>query len=365
MKNNIKVLHYGLTQNQGGLENVVLSWFNNKPDNIQFDFVNDCVEPLAYQDYYEKKGCKIHYVTHRYKNPIKHYNELKRIIEEGPYDYIHCHTMTMIEAEPAIIATKSKNCRAIYHCHSMYKGLDFPLKEKLLQSITKVMLIGQDYLKTACSKDAGTFMFNDSKFTVIENGIDFDKFKYINKNRKIIRDKLKIDDDCFVVGHVGHICPEKNYPFILSSFIKLVEVHENCKLLLIGNMINDVGITNEISRLDLIDKVFLTGVINNVNEYYSAMDAFYLPSINEGFPLVLVEAQTSGLQCITSKAITKDAKISDNIVFIDFDDETAVRELLKAKEKCINRKKVLINQDFDIKNSSKKMFDFYMKNLKN
>ena len=58
----IRVLHYGLSDNCGGIENVVFSWFKHKPDNVIFDFVNDDKAPLAYQDDFIKGGSTIHYM---------------------------------------------------------------------------------------------------------------------------------------------------------------------------------------------------------------------------------------------------------------------------------------------------------------
>ena len=50
----IKVLHYGLSDNKGGIENVIHSWFENKPEDVIFDFVNDSDSPIAYEE--EFKG---------------------------------------------------------------------------------------------------------------------------------------------------------------------------------------------------------------------------------------------------------------------------------------------------------------------
>ncbi len=76
----IKVLHYGLSDNKGGIENVVHSWFENKPENVIFDFVNDSDNPIAYEDEFIKGGSKIYHVENRYKHPFKRFNSFKENI---------------------------------------------------------------------------------------------------------------------------------------------------------------------------------------------------------------------------------------------------------------------------------------------
>ena len=93
------------------------------------------------------------------------------------------------------------------------------------------------------------------------------------------------------------------------------------------------------------------------------MDEFYLPSINEGFPLVLVEAQANGLNCVISDSITKDAILSDNVFVTDFDIDNGIEKLKEASKPNANRNTIMVDAKYDVINSSKKLFDYYKNNI--
>lgn len=363
MNKKIRVLHYGLSNNRGGIEKVVLSWLNNKPKNINFDFAFEGDEKVMYQSELNNANskCNVYSITNRYSNPIKYYNDLYNLIVNNNYDYVHYHVMTMNDPIPAIIANKINGCQIIFHCHSMYEGHSFPFKEKILQVICKILLLNKDYFKLACSNDSGRFMFKND-YQVIENGIDTSLYKYSLTMRNRIRKQLGIEKSKKVIGHIGHSCFEKNYPFIISTFSKLSKNNDDYVLLLIGNMNKDKEIINMVKEYGIENKTIFTGLVENAKDYYSAMDLFYLPSINEGFPVVLVEAQVNGLPCIVSEAITKDAKLSDNVIFIDLNEDKAINTIKEQINKK-HKRTITIDKRYDEKNSSAKVFKFYYDNL--
>lgn len=359
----IKVLHYGFSENKGGIESVVMSWLRNKPDNFQFDFLNDTGTTLAYEGEIKTAGGIIHNVTHRYKNPIKKIIELKKIVNEGNYDFVHINTMTLNEGSLIVLANKANNCVPIVHCHTIHNEA-YPFKERLLQLETKTMLIGQKYLKLACSIEAGKYMFGENNFTVIENGINLDRFKYDDKAREEIRKKYNIKKEEKIIGHIGHVCVEKNYPFLFPSIAELIKREDNYKLMLIGNICNGESIKKLIEENNLSKKVINVGLVEDTSKYYSAMDVLYLPSLNEGLPLVTIEAQATGLPCVISKNVTRETKISDIVEYTDLDINKSVDNLIMMSNLKVDRNKIKIDDKFDIKKSSKKLFDFYLDNIK-
>lgn len=360
MNKRVKILQIGLSYNPGGIENIVYSWFINKPENFIFDFINDDQKKLAYEDYFRNSGCEIFYVTHRYKNIVRYIKELYDVVKNGNYDYIHCHVMNVDNPWPIIIA-KQLNIKIILHCHSLYSGC-IPIKEKILLFETKLLTSKNDYLKLSCSKDSGLNMFKNNKFSIIKNGINFESFKYKEENRKKIRKLYSIDDNDILIGHVGRSSYEKNYPFILSSFSKLMNKNEKYKLMLIGNMNEDNQILKIIDDLGIRNNVILTGKINKTEEYYAAMDLYYMPSINEGISVSIIEAQASGLKCIISDSISKEVDISNQVIFIPLDEEIAIKTIEKQNIEC-NRMNVELNKEYDEINSTKSVFKYYLDNL--
>ena len=361
----IRVLQYGLSDNSGGIENMSLLWFDNIEKDVVFDFVKDFDGKIFQEDYYIENGSKVFKITDRYKNPIKHFLELKSLIESGNYDYFHYNVMTLIEAGPAIICNSNKKCSCIYHCRSMYNNYKFPLKEILLQEITRIQLMGINYLRLACSREAGESMFGKNNFKVINNGTVYDRFRFNPKNRSEVRKQYGIKEDELVIGHVGNGKEEKNYPFIIESFSKAAKMNDRIKLMLIGNVDNDPNIRNSIKNYNIEDRVIITGVIPSAATYYSAMDLFFFPSLSEGFGNCMVEAQVSGLYCVASTAITEDVQITGNIIFIGLDDsENAANIILDKLNQKINREEIIPDEKYSIKHSAKMLHDFYESNLK-
>ena len=131
--------------------------------------------------------------------------------------------------------------------------------------------------------------------------------------------KLGLTDDTILLGNVGRFSEQKNHKFLISVFEELSKLNPSVRLILIGKGELYQDICNQISDANLQDKVIMPGVSDEVNELYSAMDLFVMTSSFEGLPLVGVEAQTSGLTCVFSDAITKELQITDKTTFMSLD----------------------------------------------
>jgi glycosyltransferase involved in cell wall biosynthesis len=359
MQRTIRVLHVGLSSNTGGIETVVHSWFCNKPDYVQFDFINVEKKPLAYEDEFLKQG-KIYNIPARRDNPYMMRRRLREIIEEGQYDYMHHHVMSLSWMDPAEIAFRNGRTIPVLHGHCIVDK-HISRKYRLLHKIGERQLCGIKCEKLACCNEAGESMFYKQPYEVIENGIETDKFSYSDTKRNAIRTKYKISDDEFVIGHVGRPGAQKNYPFILKTFSLLRKKNRNVKLLLIGNINNDPDIQNLIGLYRLKESVILTGKVQDTSKYYSAMDIFFFPSLYEGLSVALVEAQASGLRCVAGKNISGESDVSGLVTFIDIDDAQKAADVLTQflEQPRYDRTVCKIPSSYDIKESSKKIFRFY------
>lgn len=362
----IRVLQVGLHTNRGGIETVVYSWWKNMPrDEVVFDFLNVWNKPIAYQKEFESGGAKIIYKSLRKNNPKKSYEELKKIIINGNYNFVHCHAMSLSEPEPVKIANAFSNARAIVHSHAEVKRENMNLKSYLLHLYGKATLKKYDYLKIACGTKAGSTMFGTNDFTIIENGVDRNKFKYSSKNRFEIRKAYNIEKDEFIIGHVGRPGTPKNYPFLVKTFSEFIKIC-NAKLLLIGNVENNKDVQNLINNYNVRNYVIFTGIVTDVYKYYSAMDVFFFPSIYEGLSVSLIEAQSTGLPCIVSENVDRESAVSDILTFIDINEtDNALKELKKCyKNKSVDRSRVRFDEAYNVERTSFKMLEYYRKNIK-
>jgi glycosyltransferase EpsF len=100
-----------------------------------------------------------------------------------------------------------------------------------------------------------------------------------------------------VLGFIGRLNEEKNPIFALKIVKEIVKINPSIRYIMIGDGPLRNKVRKMVDKLSLHDNVSLLGNQRNVNEHMSVMDALIMPSISEGLPCVLVEAQTSGLKC--------------------------------------------------------------------
>lgn len=362
----IRVLHIGMSPNYGGIESFVINMHRNINESIKFDFINIYNEKIAYQDEHVKLGSNIIEMTSRRKNPIKSNKELNKIISDGKYDYVHFHCMNYCWPNPIIVPQKYENTQVIVHSHLAGFDKNTPKKEKILHQIGKFRIKSTKFLRVACGEDAGNWLFKNQQFEIIENGINIKEYRFNETYRNNNRKKYGINDDDILIGHVGNFSYQKNYEYLIDVFYELYKINKKYKLMLIGDKNKSTEVLKKINEYKLKDNVIFTGIIRNVNECYSAMDLFLFPSHYEGLSIAMIEAQVSGLQCFCSNKLDKNTDIGGYVEFINIDDiaiDTA-KKINKMYDKKIDRKSVVVPNNFSCEFSAKKLEKFYYKNLK-
>ena len=161
------------------------------------------------------------------------------------------------------------------------------------------------------------------------------KFAYNEEWRKAIRFKLKISNETLVIGHVGRFTDVKNQSFLVDVFKEVQKIEEDSKLIFIGIGEQYETIHQKVRNFELQDNVIFAGQQNNVNEWMQSFDIFVMPSLYEGLPFVLVEAQAAGLPCVVSDSVNKDACILDTFCFKSLNDSPSDWADL-ILEKCHN-----------------------------
>ena len=162
---------------------------------------------------------------------------------------------------------------------------------------------------------------------------DTEKYKFDASYRREIRTEFGINEDTIVIGHVGVFTENKNQKFLLNLIRRLKDKGQrDCKLLLIGHGSLMEEVKRESEELKLKNDVIFLGNRNDVNRIMMAMDIFCLPSLYEGFPIVSVEAQASGLPTLLSSNISPEVGITDLVKLFPLDDPSVwLRELENTK----------------------------------
>ncbi len=213
--------------------------------------------------------------------------------------------------------------------------------------------------KFACSQLAGLSVYGKKSFKVINNAINYDKYKFNKNYRDTIRIRLGIEEKNKIIGFVGRFTPQKNIYF----FIDLIKKIDNTyKVLMIGNGYQKQDFLNKVKAENLEDRFIFVEETSYINEYYSTFDFFLLPSLFEGLPVVSVEAQANGLPCMLSNTISNECKISNNTIYLDKDD---IKEWISNLKKMSRNSKLKLNDEFNINVQATKFEEILYSILKN
>lgn len=366
----IRVLHVFSCLNRGGAETMIMNLYRNiDRTKVQFDFIEHTSEPCDYDDEVKELGGKI-YRFPRYtgKNHFKYKNAWNEFFQEhSEYKIIHGH----IRSTAAIYLkiAKKYGLITIAHSHNTSSGTGFQaIVKNILQYPIRYIA---DYF-FACSKSAGEWLFgekicNSDNFFILKNAIDTKKFIFNEDIRAKKRRELQIEDK-LVVGHVGRFHTPKNHNFIIKIFYEIQKQVPNAVLLLIGDGELRPKVEKQIEVLGIKDKVILTGVVPNVNDYMQAMDVFVFPSLFEGLPVALVEAQASGLPCVVSDVITREVAITPYIKYVSLNlspEEWAKEVLISSRGiqryKCAE---MIVKAGFDVVQVANDLCSWYIEKYK-
>ena len=302
----------------GGVEAVIMNYYRHIDRNkIQFDFVCDEDSTNIPYDEIKKLGGRVILVPPYQKLP-KYIKELKKIFKENNYRIVHSNINTL-SVFPLYAAKKAGVPVRIAHSHSTSNKKEW--KKTLVKNILRPFSkkYATDYF--ACSELAGRWLFgnkafDEGKVTIINNAIDLDKFRYDEKTRNKKRKELNIKQPTLVVGHIGRFVAQKNHTFLIDIFNELHKKNEDSVLILVGQGPKVDEIKEKVNLLNLANSVKFLGQRDDANELYQVFDAFLLPSLYEGLPVVGVEAQASGNLCFLSDDMTKETKVLASTAFM-------------------------------------------------
>ena len=371
-----RILHTGMTTNYGGVESVVMNWYRHiNREKIQFDFLVSHKSPLiAYEDEIKKMGGRIYRSYYgRKEKPFTAHKYIEEIFLNDPNIMgVHMNLNTLEYITPLLEAEKRGLPVKIAHSHNTGNlNREQHLETRIMQVLNKQVLKSRKFVKMGCSKYACEYMFgNNNEGIVIHNAIEVGKFKYNDKKRKYLRGKYKISEKTTVIGFIGRLQYQKNPEFLLKVF---QEYHNKMDtqsvLIVVGTGPLEDKCKELAHTLHLEDKIIFVGMINETSDYYSMFDVLMLPSLFEGLPVVLVEAQTSNLPCLISSNIREDVMITSLIERSNLDDpleewalhlQKMIRKYTIYDRKRDTSIKEIFSAGYEINQEVKKLENIYM-----
>lgn len=316
----MKILYIVASLNSGGVSKLLYDYCSRMNDDFKFDFViTDPNEGVLEKQFIELGG-RIYRIPQFRQSVIGHNRQLKKIIKNGQYDIVHdnCDYRAYFSM---LYAKKYRVNVRIAHTHrtslpSSKIGqivANFFIK-KIKKEATDLFACG----KLAGIKMWGKDVWNRGQIHVMTNAIDCSRYQFSLEKKYRIKKELGLNDS-YVIGNVGRLVPPKNHSFILDLFSQVKNELNGAKLLLIGDgeLFNDIK--KMIEERELTNDVLMLGQREDIPMLLNAMDVFVLPSLYEGLPIVLVEAQANGLPALVSNLVTDEVKYSDMIQYLAID----------------------------------------------
>jgi glycosyltransferase involved in cell wall biosynthesis len=375
----IRVLHVLTAMGRGGAETMVMNYYRaTDKTKVQFDFLLHRNEKGAYEDEITEMGGKIYRMPALGpKNYFDYVKKLNLFFEEHPeYKIVHSH-MNAYSYWVLKIAKKKKVPVRIAHSHTsiepilkkiILKNTDFSTTAKdAVQSFLRyyVRRVASHYF--TCGKKAGIWLFgkkNLRKTTIINNAVNTQLFTYNNNKAIEVSKQLGIENKK-VIGHVGNFVEAKNHAFILKIFSEILNKNKNIVLVLVGDGYLKEKIEIEAENLKIRNNILFLGVRKDIPDLMQAFDLFLFPSLYEGLPMTLIEAQASGLKVVASSSITSEVNITELITYCDLIESknhwaNIIFENLEYQRK--DTREQIIDAQYDIKSSASKLQQFYCNN---
>ena len=359
----IRVLQVMPAMDAGGMETFVMNVYRTiDREQVQFDFLYHYDKACFFDDEITALGGRIYKLTVRQDNNLPRYlRELRTLFAEHPeWRILHGHYSGFgmfynPVARRAGIPVRVGHSHNTAYERNLVGFLDRAMSTRFSAGLTD---------RFACSRKAGEMLFGASPFTVLPNGVDTGAFaRHDPEARARLREHLGVAEDEILLGHVGRFSAQKNHAGLLRIFAALLPKQPNARLLLLGGGALEGEIKELAKALGVADKVIFAGVRTNVQAFYAAMDAFLLPSLFEGLPVVLVEAQTAGLPCFVSDTIDRGAAFTDRVKFLPLNDPEAWANSIAAASlrRDPDARRKAVDAGYDIHTSAGVLQEFYLR----
>lgn len=322
----------------GGIESFLYNCLTRMDlTELEIDVVAARLEPNALSPKLEALGVGFFQLSGSLHDVAGNHRRFRKLLRQRQYDVVHLHLFQGLSLYYCRIARQEGVSVRIAHSHNTdLRQSTFRWLKLLLHRLGRRCFSGDATALWACSKEAAGFLFGEGKeFSLIPNGIDTARFRFNAHLRQSLRRQMGLED-CFVLGHVGRLCAQKNQRFLLEVLARLVKTHPESRLLLIGDGEDREALVRHAQKLGIESRVIFYGESHHVERLLWVMDVFALPSLFEGLAVAAVEAQAAGLPVLCAKALSGEVKLTEKLDFLPLEagaEAWAAKILTMAAEK--------------------------------
>lgn len=350
----------------GGKRNLIMEYYRHiDRTKVQFDFICDSDSNGIPEEEIRSLGGRVYKVA-SYKEIIPHLKETYKILKENRYEVLHAFDNTL-------------------NIFPMFLGRITGVKVRISESISKGdKNEKKTFIKYALrpfshwfanyymanSVDCGIWQFGRNtyekgKISIFKTVIDTDANAFNDQLRESTRKEFGWENKV-VYGFIGRYVPQKNPLFLIDIFNEIAQKQKNAILVMIGFGELENEIHHRIQSYGITDRVIDLGCRDDVKQFYNAFDAFLLPSLYEGMPVVGIEAQCAGLPIFFSKNVTEETTASKLAYYIGLDEnpETWASKIVEIINLYIPKRKSYAAEvkknGFDSKSEALRMQNFYL-----
>lgn len=361
----IRVLHIMACSDVGGISTVVLNYYRFLDrTQIQFDIALTVPEVGRNARELETLGAQIRFLPLKSQGIGVFRKALRALLEQEHYDAIHVHESETCYVALMVAKQMGVPCRIAHsHTTSPWEGVKGELRRLsgcLLNYPTATHVIGCGQL--AGERVFGKWNMGRPKALVLPNAIDTRKYAYDEEVRRTLRREWNLEGK-LVLGMVGRLCVEKNYPFALELVDSLRRENPDCMLLIAGGGEEQENIERKIGELGISDHVMLLGRRSDADKLYQAFDVFLLPSFTEGYPVAAVEALSSGLPVLLSDTVTHELKFGTAVEYLSLKQPRKWLEAIQRWQKDTGRaarQSEPADHGLDIRSCAKRLEKIYL-----
>ena len=312
-----RVICYSEAWGQGGIETFLMALFRRYQGKGFVFTVFSCWDwNLAMDEELAALGVERYTVFPDHKpGQVKRLKEGSAAFGElidrlGP-DAVYVNTMNGM----GFLYTDVAKCKGVpvrvAHSHNSAFGSGQAAAKAVMHNFGRAVLGGSATERLACSAEAGRYLFGSRPFTVVNNGIDTNRFAFNLEARAELRERFGIPQDVLLFGSVGRLAEAKNPLFQIRAFAEILKLETGAYYLMVGDGDMRQQVEALVRELGLEDRVIMPGYLPDPAPVYSALDCFLMPSLFEGLAIVLIEAQCARCAIVCSEALPPEAHVTD------------------------------------------------------
>jgi glycosyltransferase involved in cell wall biosynthesis len=316
-----KILQIVGAMNQGGVETWLMHVLRGiDRERFQIDFLVHTNQPAAYDAEIRQLGSRIIPCTNPRLIPTYWHNLTRILCGQNRYDVVHSHVY-YFSGLVLRIASEADVPLRIAHSHtagllamrkiSRMRRLYFRWMRRWIEQSATLGLTASTEAAIALW---GPNWQRETRWRTLYCGINLKPFERL-EDRTALRAQLNIPRDALVLGHVGNFNHVKNHAFLVKIMHEMAQRHANARLLLIGSGPLQSDVEQLALAYDVRDRIIFLGSRHDVPRILlNCVDVFVFPSLYEGLPVSVLEAQAAGLPVIIADTITREVEVVPSLM---------------------------------------------------